>query len=126
MLITQVAILLQTLVDDFFELGQQIGIQSNGRNWSAIEDRLENQSRALPSEGQRSGRHLIQHSAKRKEIGAGVHFLRPHLLRRHVSDGSYSRAGTRQMVRVNLKCWLVASRAFGGSDLRQPEIQNLD
>src|SRR6516165_11154566 len=128
MLVTQVAILLQTLVDDFFQLGRQIGIQSNGRNWSAIEDRLENQSRALPSEGQRSGRHLIQHSAKRKQIGAGVQFLRPHLLRRHVSEGSYSRAGTRQRVRVNLrsgKCWLVASRAFGCTDLSQPEIQNL-
>src|ERR1017187_2649013 len=72
MLVTQVAILLQTLVDNFFQLGRQIGNQSNGRNWSAIEDRLENQSRALPSEGQRSGRHLIQHSAKRKQIGAGV------------------------------------------------------
>ena len=32
------------------------------------------------------------------------------------------------MVRVNLrsgKCWLVASRAFGCTDLRQPEIENL-
>ena len=128
MLVSQVAVFFQTLANDLFELGRQIGVESNGRNWNAIKDRLENQSRALPSEGHRSGRHLVQHRPKRKQIRLCVQFLRPHLLRRHVRDGSYSRAGTRQMLRVNLrsgKCWLVASRAFGCTDLRQTEIENL-
>ena len=79
---------LQTLRDDPFEFGWDIGIQSDWRNGCPVQDGLEYQPCASPSEGQRAGRHLIQHSTKRKQVSAGIQFLGADLFGRHIGDGS--------------------------------------
>src|ERR1700687_4615873 len=59
-LVAQVAILLESLVNDVFQLGRQVGVQPNRRCWSAVENRLENRGRAFSAEWQRPRRHFVQ------------------------------------------------------------------
>ena len=46
-----------------------------------------------PAKRQRPGRHLVEHRAKGKQIGARVQFLASRLLGRHVGYGSDRGAG---------------------------------
>src|SRR5262245_19572497 len=65
-----------------------------------------------------AGEHLMQHHAKRKEVGASVDMLAFDLLRRHVGGCAYDKAGHR----------LVGSRGSVGErhlQFRQPEIEYL-
>ena len=50
-LVAQLAILLETLVDDALELGRDIGIQAHGRHGRAIEDGLEDDPVLSPRNG---------------------------------------------------------------------------
>src|SRR6267378_761147 len=57
-LITQVAVFLQTLVNNAFQLGRHIGIQSNGRGWRCIQDGFEDLRRTAATKRERTCRHL--------------------------------------------------------------------
>ena len=83
-----------------FQFGRKIGIQAHWRNRSAIQDRVEDDSRTVSAEGQRAGGHFIEHRAEREQIGTGVQFFPSRLLRRHVSDGAERRAGAGQVLLV--------------------------
>ena len=54
-----------------------------------------------PRKGSASSRHLVQHGAEGKQIGAGIEFLAARLLRRHVGHGSDSGAGTGQQLLIH-------------------------
>ena len=41
--------------------------------------------------------HFIEHGAKREQVGSGVEFFAPYLLRGHIGDGAQGAAGTREM-----------------------------
>ena len=100
-LVAQIAVFLQGLVDDVFQLGRNITIETNGRGWNRIEDCLEDDSRTFAMKGQNTCRHLVQHSAEGEQIAPRIQLFRPHLLRRHVRHGAHHRARTGQMLRLH-------------------------
>jgi hypothetical protein len=129
-LAAQLAVFLQAFVDDLFELGGNVGIQAYGGNWVTFEDRIEDDRGTLSAEGQCAGRHLIEHRAEGKQIAAGIKFLRPGLLWRHVSYGAEGCAGTGQMLLVHrqgrrVRCRFGAERSERGRHLRESEVENL-
>src|ERR1022692_1895891 len=65
-LITEFTIFLQRTVDDVFQFGWYVGIQPHGRNRCAVQDRIENRCRTVPTEGQLPGGHLIENGSKRE------------------------------------------------------------
>ena len=67
-LITQIAVFLQSLVDDLFQLGRHVGIQSHGRNRCPVQDRIEDGGCTVPTKWQLAGGHLIEDSSKREQI----------------------------------------------------------
>jgi hypothetical protein len=99
-LIAQVPVFLQRLVDDVFQLGRNLAIESNRRRRIGIQYGVEDQRRGFSMERQRSGCHFVQNCAGRKQIGASIQFPALGLLRRHVSNGAERRAGAGEMIRV--------------------------
>ena len=71
-----------------------------------------------------AGEHFVKQRAQRKEVGAMVNSLSPHLLRRHVAhsshDYSWHRDGTLGDGGVG------RSKLFWTMQFRQPEVENLD
>src|ERR1022692_4977543 len=125
MLTSQVAIFLQRLVDDLFQLWRGVRVYPHRWYRRSIQDRIKHRACRVAPERQGARTHLVQHRTKRKEIGAGVQFLSPDLLGRHVGDRSQRTAGTRQMF-----LGLDGRGAQGNAlrlerDLCQPEIENL-
>src|SRR5579872_1070112 len=82
----------------------------------------------MAAKGQDAGRHFVEHSAKREEIGAGIKFFAARLLRRHVGHGSDGGAGTGEQF-LGSADGGGTSRGFGGAlsgrQLSQAEIENL-
>ena len=66
MLVTQIAILLQRLVDDVFELRRNIGVETHRRDRSALQNRVKDRSRRIPTKRHRPGCHLVEHASKGK------------------------------------------------------------
>src|ERR1700758_319092 len=62
-----------------------------------VQNGVVNRSRRLATESPLTGRHLIQHQAEGKEIGAGIKFLAVDLLRRHVTRCPDRQACSREM-----------------------------
>ena len=85
-LVAQVAILFQCLIDDIFQARGQLWILLRQRHRRSIQNCVEDQSLGFAAEGQDAGDHLVEHHAEREQIAACIHFLAPHLFRRHVSD----------------------------------------
>src|SRR5215470_1584051 len=127
-LIPQIPILFQQLADDVFQLGWNRKVQPYGRNWSSIEDSVEDGCRGLSREGQGSRRHLVENGPEGKQIGAGINILSFGLLRRHVSDGAHSRTGTGEVLPAISKGSCSEGRWLGlrrERHLGQPKVQNL-
>ena len=91
-LVAQVAVFFQSLPDNLLELRRQRGIQL--RRWSRIEFKNGVEDHGGSGAGKRkaSGRHLVDHDAKGKQIGARIEFFPARLLRRHVGDGPDGRS----------------------------------
>jgi hypothetical protein len=92
-LITHLAVFLQRLLQNFFELRRNIRIDANGRGRHAIQDGFKGDSGGFAAEGHGAGGHFVQHGAERKKIAARVEFLAANLFGRHVSDGAHGGAG---------------------------------
>ena len=97
-LVAQVAILLESFVDDLFELRRNVGIEADAERRSAIQNRVEDDCRGFAAERQRAGRHLVEHGAEGKQVGAGVEFLAARLLGRHVGDRADGGAGAGEVL----------------------------
>jgi len=65
-LITQVAIFLQSLVDDALQLRGHVGIEAHGGDWAAIEDGFEDLRGAAAMKWKRARRHLVEDGAERE------------------------------------------------------------
>ena len=74
-LVAQIPVLFEALVDDPFQFRRHVGIQAHGRHRSAVENRIENRSRAVSAKRPRACGHFIEHDAEREQIGAGVQRL---------------------------------------------------
>ena len=86
MLVSQLTVFLQRTINDVFELRRQRRVQTDGRNRGAVEDGIEDDAGSLAPEWNGAGRHLVHYNSKGKQVGAGIQFLAPHLLGRHVGD----------------------------------------
>src|SRR6266700_4790769 len=63
-LVTQVAVFLQALVDDPFQFGRQVGVQSNRWRWGTIQNGFEDHSRTFPTEWQTPSSHLVENGTE--------------------------------------------------------------
>ena len=101
MLIAQIAVLLQSLVDDPFQLRLGTsGFSRTGGTGARFRIASKMTRRTFATERQRARRHLVEHRAEREQVRARVQFLGPHLLRRHVGDRAHRRARTGQVLLV--------------------------
>ncbi len=129
-LIAHLAILFQSLADNFFQLGRKIRVQADRGNRITIQNLAEDDCRTLAPEGQRARRHLVQHRAEGKQIAPRIQLLRARLLRRHISDRAERGTGTGQVLLVhgrllNRRSARVQYSVARGRHFRQPKIQNL-
>jgi hypothetical protein len=128
--VTQIAICLQRLVDDVFQLGRNVAIEPDCRRRIRIQYGIEDQRSSFTMERQRSRCHFVQNRAEGKQVGAGIQLLALGLLRGHV--GNCTERGTRagQVIRIHrtgrgVERSDVARRTARHTDLRQSEVQNL-
>jgi hypothetical protein len=67
-LVAQVAVLLESLVDDASSLGGTSGVEPHRGKQARVQNGIEDNRRAFAAEGQLAGGHLIEHGAERKQI----------------------------------------------------------
>ena len=84
-LITQVAIFLKSFGDDLFQLGREVGIQTQWAQGRAVEDGVKDGGRGITAKWERSCSHFIEDRAKGEQVGTRVQLLALGLFRRHIS-----------------------------------------
>src|SRR5208282_2088665 len=113
------------------EFNRQLRIEASRGGRRGVQNGLENDSRAFSAEGQLPGGHFIEDGTKGEEVAPRIEFLRPHLLGRHISDGTECGTRTGQVLVIDIdsglrvvRCNLVR-RTRSGRDPWQSEIKNL-
>ena len=91
-------VLLHRLADDVLEFRWDGGIQTAGRRGLLMQDRIERGHDVSPGKRLLSGRHLVQHHSKGKQIAARIERFAPSLLRGHVNGRSRNHSHCRQRV----------------------------
>jgi hypothetical protein len=126
-LVAELPVLLQRLLDDLAEVGRRRRGDLGQRLRSAIQDRVVDDRVRVALEGHLPGRHLVEHRAERKEIGAGVGELSPRLLGRHVMHRSHhrSRHGEWAGLRLGHELRDLLAPRRRRLDLRETEVQDL-
>ena len=109
-LVAQFAVFLQRLVDDVVPV-RPARRDSAARAAVGARFRMASKMSAevSPRNGSVPGRHLVQHRAEGKQIGARIQFLALGLLRRHVGHRAQRRPGTGQVLlarscRLRVRC----------------------
>src|ERR1700730_17673491 len=72
MLVTEIAVFLESLLDELIKFRRQIRINPQRRCGSPIKNSLENYTGSISSKRQLPGAHFIQHYSEGKQIGARV------------------------------------------------------
>ena len=124
MLVAQIAVFLQRLADNLFELRRKIGIEPTGRHGGLAQDGLKDRRRAVAAKRERAGRHLVKHDAKGKQIRTRVQFLGPRLLRGHVRYCSQRAAWAGEMRLAKCGRAGLDRIGFAGDDFGQAEVQH--
>ena len=107
------------------------GIQLRCGTGSVVENGGENDAEAFAAKRKRAGGHLVEHRAKREEVGARIESFGADLLGRHVGDGAKSRAGTGEVVWLkqdagqSIAGFEAHLGTIRGRDFGQAEIENL-
>ena len=96
-LVAQVAIFLQRLVDDPFELRRDICIEAHRSRRSTIQDGVENSRRRCAGKRPHAGGHLVQHDSEAEDVCTSIEFFTQRLLGRHVHHRPQRRAWAGQM-----------------------------
>src|ERR1700730_18204770 len=91
-LVAQVTIFLQSFVDDLFQLRRQISVDPHGGSWLAVQDGVKDDGGSVAAEGDDACPHLVEDSAERKQVAAGVEFLALGLFGRHIRERADGRA----------------------------------
>ena len=99
-LVAQIAVFLQSLVDDPFQFGGNSGFSRTAEQVRGSGSHRRSLAVLSPRNGNVPGGHLIEDSAKGEQISARIQFLGPRLLRRHIGDGAERRAGTGQVLLI--------------------------
>src|SRR5215469_3191737 len=87
-LVTQIAIFLQALDNDAFQLCRDLGVEAHRSNRSFTQNGVKDSPRRIASERWSSSSHLIEHHPEREQISLCVQPLAEYLLRGHVGDGT--------------------------------------
>ena len=121
MLVAQLAVFLQSAVDDVFELGRQVRVQPDRRQRRTVHDRVKDHSGSFSAKRHGAGGHFVQHDAKRKQVGTRIERLAAHLLGRHVSHGAQRRSRTGEvLLRVRVLGFSHVRGIRGPGSLRVP------
>jgi hypothetical protein len=91
-LVTQVAVLLQRLVDDAVQFRRQVRLQPGRRRGRPVEDGVEDGRRGAPRKDRAPRGHLVKHQAEAEQIAARIHLVSQRLLGRHVGHRPQRRA----------------------------------
>src|ERR1700740_794687 len=121
-LIPELAILLQRLVDCFFQLEWHLRIDAAGGNRGAGQNSVGDDSGGVARERLPASGHFIEHQTETENVRACVQFLATDLLWRHVAQSSWSRAGFGELI-----CGGGCRRdraVFLRPELRQSEVQD--
>ena len=81
--------------------GRHFRIQAHRRNRCAVKIASNITAEVSPRKGSVPGRHLVEHRAKRKQVGAGIQFFAARLLRRHISDRAERSTRAGQVLLIN-------------------------
>ena len=122
--IAPLGILVQRLLDDRRQRHGHLGIQARGRRWLPVQELIEDGGERLAGERRAAGRHLEDHGAERKDVGAGIDRLAERLLRSHITGGPEREAVGRRVTSHGR-----GLRIRGGrrpEELGQSEVENLD
>jgi hypothetical protein len=98
MLVAKVAVLLQRLRDDFFQPLWQVWIQAYGGRRHLVQNGIEDRGGGLSTEREVPGGHLVEHGPKREKIGPRIELFAQCLFRRHIRNGTQSRAWTGELL----------------------------
>src|ERR1700680_2017456 len=101
----QLAIFLQSLVDDLFELWGQFWIQSCRRCGRLAENPMENSCRGVALKWESASHHLIQHHSEGEQVGPSIQFFPACLFRRHVSHRAERRARAGEVLFRGSRYW---------------------
>ena len=116
-------VLLQAVQHEPFERRRDVAVRLGEGGRVFPEDGRERVGRRLAAKGAAPRQHLVEHGAEREDVGAVIHLLPAHLLRRHVADSPHHRAGVCvHAPRRDLRLGLLPVPL---RQLRQPEVQNL-
>ncbi len=113
--------LLEAVRDDALESGRKLRPGGREVRRVGLQNRAHRLDGRVSGECSLPGEHLVEDRAERKNVAPLVDHRAPHLLRRHVADGSHHGAGLglrRHRGRGSLRLL----RPF---DLRQPEVEDL-
>ena len=126
-LIAQAAVLLERLGDDPLELGGQMRVERARRHRRLVQNPVEDDGRRRAGERLPAGRHLVEHDAERKQIGARVELLAARLFRRHVGDGARSSCrGSVEVARRHRRpCDIARRRLRLRRQLGEAEVEHL-
>jgi len=97
-LVAHCAIFFERFLDDALELGWNCGIQTDGRNGSAIENGFEDYAGRGSGKRHCAGGHFVENGAERKKIGAAIEVGAANLLGGHVGDGADGATGTGEQI----------------------------
>src|SRR2546427_10253555 len=88
MLVAKAGVFLEGLVDDVFESGRQVRVQTHRRQRRLVKNGIEHGRGGFSTKGELSGGHLVKHDAERKKIGTGIQILAEGLFGEHVGNGA--------------------------------------
>ena len=126
MLVAEVAVFLQTFVDDVFQGNRQVGVEPQRRHRRAMKQGVEHVGR-VAAERQHPGPHLVEYDSERKQVAARVQFAPACLFRRHIGHRPQQSAGVGQPLhRFSLgQGGAFGEQRIGRHYFRKSEIQNL-
>ena len=128
-LVAEVAIFFEGAIDDVFEAGGKIGIETDGRRGRAVQDGFENDTAGVATKGERARCHFVEDDAEREEVAARVEVFAADLLGRHVGDGAECAAGAGEMSFVRSLCCGgigngVGTDGSGAGNFGEAEVEN--
>src|SRR5690349_19072123 len=128
MLVAQLAIFLQAFADNALDFSRQGGVQVNGTDRIAIQNKIEDTFPSFSFKWQFASRHFIENNTEGEQVRAWVQALTTDLLRRHMRNGSQQAACRGQLLvhrPGGQRGQIYVRRILDRPDFRQTKIENL-
>src|SRR5260370_14221289 len=126
--VATVAVCFERIVDDVFEAGRQVWIQTHRRQRRLVKNGIEHGRGGFSAKGKLSGGHLVKHDTEREEISTGIQILAEGLFGGHVGNGAKRGARTGEVLvrRLNRSQGSVemGQRSFVSGLLSEAEVED--